>query len=49
MKSELLNTQKSVQAINYKQMEIEGKINLFARFGQRYQGKYLGDWTRTMW
>ena len=38
MKSQLENTQKSVHAINNKQVEIEGKINLFARVGRKYQG-----------
>lgn len=41
MKSELLNTQKSVQAINHKQIEIEGKINQFGSMSQRYKGKYI--------
>ena len=39
MKSELMSTQRSVQAMNQKQMEIEGKINMFANIGKKYLGK----------
>ena len=40
MKSELMSTQRSVQAMNQKQMEIEGKINMFANIGKKYLGKF---------
>ena len=42
MKSELMSTQRSVHAMNQKQMEIEGKINMFASIGKKYLGKWKG-------